>query len=143
MTVRRGRTPDDGQVTVLLLPLIVALIAVAGLVIDGGAALADRQRAANIAEQAARAGADRIDVNSLYGNGPVVLDQSAARSAAEGYVAGQDVSGRVDTNGDVVRVTVTVVRRTALLGLIGVDRLTVTAGASARSLGGISRVEEP
>jgi Flp pilus assembly protein TadG len=144
MTVRQfTRRSDSGQITVLLLPLLAALIAVAGLVIDGGTALAARQQAANLAEQAARIGADHIDQRSLYGTGPVQVDPAAARSAAESYLRAQRVSGRIETDGDRVTVTVTIDRRTALLGLVGIDSLSVTAHATARSIGGIGRVEEP
>jgi len=137
-------TSDDrGQVTVLVLPLLVALLAVAGLVIDGGNALAGRQQAANLAEQAARIGADQLDPDSLRSPGPARVDTAAARAAAAGYLTGQGRTGRVDVEGGTVTVTITITRRTTLLGLVGVRRLTVTAHASARSIGGIRHEEDP
>ena len=48
----------------------------AGLVVDGGLAISERQHAGDIAEQAARAGADDLDQNALRA-GTYVLDPSA------------------------------------------------------------------
>jgi Flp pilus assembly protein TadG len=138
-----GCRGDRGQVTVLMMPIIVALLAVAGLVIDGGAALAARQQAANLAEQAARLGADQLDQASLRGAGPATVDVAAATAAARGYLAAQGQAGRVDVNMSAVRVTVTISRRASLLQLVGIKTLTVTAHAAARSVGGISTVEDP
>ncbi len=140
---RRARPRDAGQVTVLVLLLLVALLAMAGLVIDGGAALSDRQQAANLAEQAARVGADQLDPVSLRGPGPARVDTRRAHAAATQYLAAQGQAGRVDVDGATVTVTVTISRRTTLLGLVGVGRLTVTGHASARSVGGIGQVEDP
>jgi Flp pilus assembly protein TadG len=142
-TPRRGRRPgrDGGQVTVLMLPVIVALLAVGGLVIDGGAALAARQQAASLAEQAARLGADQLDPESLRGPGPATVDTAAARNAASRYLTGQGHTGRVDIDAAGVTVTVTISRPTSLLHLVGVASLTVTGHASARSIGGISHEE--
>jgi len=139
---RLPRPRDAGQATVLLLPLLVALLAMAGLVIDGGAALSDRQQAANLAEQAARVGADQLDPASLRGPGPARVDTRSARAAATRYLATQGRAGRVDVDGAAVTVTVTISRRTTLLGLAGVGRLTVTGRATARSVGGIGQVED-
>ena len=142
-TARTRRRPDRGQVTVLVLPVLLALLGVAGLVVDGGLAIAARQRAADLAEQAARTGADQIDPDSLRGAGPVRVDAVAARAAAGRYLPGQDATGTVEVDGDTVTVAVTVTRRATLLGLVGVRHLTVTAHASARSLGGITAEDDP
>jgi Flp pilus assembly protein TadG len=144
--VRRHRTVlagDRGQVTILLLPLVIALLGMAGLVIDGGAALAARQQAANLAEQAARAGADQIDPDSLRGPGPSRVDPAAAQTAADRYLTAQQQAGHVDVDGSTVTVAVTIRRPTTLLGLFGVRSLTVTAHSSARSVSGIGHEEQP
>ena len=46
---------ERGQVTAFVVVIIVALLAMAGLVIDGGSALAAKRRAINEADSAARA----------------------------------------------------------------------------------------
>jgi Flp pilus assembly protein TadG len=131
---------DAGQVTAFTVVIVAAVLGVAGLVIDGGYALAARQEAANVAEQAARIGADQLAPESLRA-GPVRLDQVAARAAARDYLARVGHTGTVTTDGTTVTVEVTVSRRTAVLGSVGVDALTVTGRSSARSIDGI-RVEE-
>ena len=59
---RHGGDNDRGSITAYLLITTVAIFALAGLVLDGGAALAAHGRAADVAQQAARAGADALDV---------------------------------------------------------------------------------
>ena len=66
----RSNSDDDGSVSVYLAVWAVALMAMAGLVIDGGAAIAARARAADLAQQAARAGADALSPVSLRGLRP-------------------------------------------------------------------------
>jgi len=53
---RDGRR-DEGSITVMMPILAVALIAMTGLVVDGGTALSARGRAADVAQQAAGGGA--------------------------------------------------------------------------------------
>jgi Flp pilus assembly protein TadG len=133
---------DCGQVTAFTAVIAVALLGMAGLVVDGGYALAARQQAAGVAEQAARVGADQIDADSLRA-GPVRLDPAAARAAARDYLALAGHTGTVTADGATVTVAVTVIRPTAVLGIVGVDSLTVTGHASARSIAGIVVEEEP
>ena len=52
---------ERGASTVFIVLFTVAMLAVAGLVIDGGYALGAKREAMNSAEQAARAGADALD----------------------------------------------------------------------------------
>src|SRR4051812_49043339 len=75
---------DRGSVTAYLLIMTVALVVLAGLVLDGGAALAAHGRAADTAQQAARAGADALDEQSLRATTPggLTTNPGAARAAA-------------------------------------------------------------
>src|SRR5580692_7232064 len=63
-----GPVPPDGERGALSL-MIVALIALAGIVVDGGAKLAAYQNAEALAQEAARAGATSVDVSRAYGTG--------------------------------------------------------------------------
>ena len=56
-----------------------AVFLLAGLLVDGGAAINARLRAADIAEQGARAAADEIDVDRLRETGRIVLRGDAGR----------------------------------------------------------------
>ena len=93
---------DQGTVTVFVTVFMAALMVVAGLVIDGGNTLAARREAADIAESAARAGAEQIDQGSIRAGGPITVDPVAAQAAAEHYLAVTGVTGvggRVRRNG--------------------------------------------
>ena len=92
-----GEGTDRGSVTAYLLVTMVALFALAGLVLDGGAALAAHGRAADIAQQAARAGADALDETSLRSATPAgfTANPAAARSAADRVLTAAGVTGDV------------------------------------------------
>lgn len=136
-----GRPDDTGTATAFVVFLAVALLALAGLVVDGGLAINARQQVADDAEQAARAGAQQVDVLTLRQTGDVRIEPAAARQAAvdflriRGYAAA-DVSVSADA------ATVTVAARrttdTALLSLVGVRSFTVDASARARAAVGIT-----
>jgi Flp pilus assembly protein TadG len=133
-------------VTLFVVVIAAALLAMAGLVVDGGYALAARQEASTVAEQAARAGADALAPASLRGSGPLYLDPAGARRVAETYLATTGHAGQASVAGDSVTVTVKITRRTAILSAVGIAQLSATATATARGLTGIDRpdpIQEP
>lgn len=132
---------DDGSITPFVVVITAALLAMAGLVVDGGFALAARQEATATAEQAARAGADVLARDDAQRGGPLRLDPTAARLAAERFLATTGHTGHATIDGDAVTVSVTVTRTTAILSAFGIDTLTANATASARGLTGIDREE--
>jgi len=76
-------TGDDGQVTIFVVVLMVALLALAGLVLDGGRYFTAQRNARNTAAAAARAGAQGISEDSLRAAGaPVALDPADAYNRA-------------------------------------------------------------
>lgn len=133
------RPGDDGMVAVLTVLLAVALFALAGLVIDGGRAIAARQHAADLAGQAARAGADSLDLTAYRSSGIDLLDAPAARAAACAFVAAAEPgdSCQATVNGDTITVLVTTRTPTVLLGLIGYDTFTTRGEASALPVRGV------
>ncbi|MFC7382487.1 pilus assembly protein TadG-related protein [Sphaerisporangium rhizosphaerae] len=72
MTARRP-SEDRGSMSVFVVIFSVVVFLLAGLLVDGGAAINARLRASDVAEQAARAAADQIDVENLRGTGQVRL----------------------------------------------------------------------
>lgn len=122
------RARDRGTISVALIILLVATLAGAGLIVDGGRAMAARRHASNFAEAAARAG-----ISTVRPDQP--LDPLRAKSAVyfaaslEG-VAPQDLQIVVTT--DMVEVTVTERRRTVFLVLGGQSTVTVRATGRAR-----------
>lgn len=137
-----GCAADEGSITPFVVVLTAALLAMAGLVIDGGYALAARQDANASAERAARAGADALSSQSVLGAGPLRIDPAAARTAADRQLAAAGRTGQVSVAGDTVTVTVTLTRPTAILSAVGIDTLTATATATARGLTGIDHEEQ-
>ncbi|MDX3101520.1 pilus assembly protein TadG-related protein [Nonomuraea angiospora] len=85
---------ERGSMSVFTVLFSVVVFLLAGLLVDGGAAINARLRAADVAEQAARAGADEIDVDHLRSTGQTRLlgeDQVCAR--ADEIVAAQGGEG--------------------------------------------------
>jgi Flp pilus assembly protein TadG len=70
----------------MVIVLIVMLFAVAGLIYDGGRAINARQQTFDDVEQAARAGANQIDMDLFRSSGIVVIQQDAAIAAATSYL---------------------------------------------------------
>jgi len=136
---RRPRTlrGEDGTVTAFVVIFVAALILLAGLVIDGGLALAARVRAINEAQAAARAGAQAIDLASYRAGEPLALDPDQARQSARAYLAATGHDGTVSVRGDTVEVTVRITQPMQILGLGGIASLTVTGHGAARPRHGV------
>ena len=136
---------QDGSVAVWLLLIAPVLFAFAGLVLDGGRVLTLRQKAANIAEQAARAALDALDVPAFRASGGRVdvVDPVRARQAACAYVhaAHPGAACAVSISGGRVTVRVRVTTTTAVLAIVGINSLTATGEGTARAAIGISAEE--
>jgi len=129
---------DRGSMTAYLLITTVAIFALAGLVLDGGAALAAHGRAADVAQQAARAGVDALDERSLRSATPAGLtaNPAAARAAAGEVLAAAGVSGDVSVNGGSVTVTARATQPSAILGIVGISEVGGAASATVIPLHG-------
>ena len=142
---------DCGSAALFVAIFAPAMIFLAGLVIDGGAGIEARQRAADIAAQAARAAAGQCDVAVLRSAGDCRLlpgDYAVARRAAAAYAGGNGdgVSWDMQFSRPVaspdgyrgVRVTVTITFDTTLLGILPrFDTLTVSETAEAVAVTGL------
>ena len=139
---RLDALPEDrerGSLTLMLAVLMVVLLALAGLVIDGGRKLNQSSRAYAIAEEAARAGAGLVDTSAAYRSGRLVIDEAAALAAARAYLADAGYTGSVSPAGTQrIRVTVTVTQPTLVLSLIGVDSMTSKGSAVASLVTGVT-----
>jgi Flp pilus assembly protein TadG len=116
---------------------MVALFALMGMVLDGGSALAARQSATDEAEQAARAGAGALSVDSLR-SGSVQIDQAAAVEAAEQFTVAAGHPGTATVAAGIVTVRIQYQIPTQVLGIIGVATLPVVASASAVDVEGVT-----
>ena len=134
-------TSERGSVTAFVVVFTVALLAVAGLVVDGGFLLAAKREALNEAEAAARAGAQAVDLDLLRGGGGVGLDPQAAERRALEYLDARGRTGTVTVDGDVVRVRVTFEHPLTILGAFGLGPRTVDGEGEARAVRGVTEGE--
>ncbi|GAA1020473.1 MULTISPECIES: hypothetical protein [Amycolatopsis] len=132
---------EEGRVTAFVLALLLGLLALTGLSLDGGLALASKVCAGGQAESAARAGAQALDLAAYRATGTVRLDPGRARELAQRYLAAAGATGTVQVAGDTVTVEVTAAYRTQLLSLAGIDEIRTHGRGSAHPQRGVTAVE--
>ena len=135
---RKVKRDESGVLTVYVAVLAVALLAIVGMAVDSGRALAAQRLAAGEAEQAARAGAGQLSVQGLR-DGQLYVDPSAAVKAAETYTFLSGHPGVATVSNGVVTVRVVVVVPTTILDIVGVKSITVSATASASDISGVTK----
>ena len=139
-------TGDRGTVAMFTTIFAVFVIALAGLVVDGGLTIHARQRAADIAEQAARFAAQDIDINALRtapaGSSPVInvadCDARVKEFAAQSGLSDNDIANSYCTHTapDRVDVTVQLTYQPILTGFFYNHAIVVHGTAAAESLTG-------
>jgi Flp pilus assembly protein TadG len=83
---KRGDQRERGSMAVITVMWSFVVLLLAGLVIDGGLAISQRERAADLADQAARAEAQNIDQGTLRNSGAAeIADDGCGR--AQVYLA--------------------------------------------------------
>ncbi len=132
---------DQGRVTAFVVVLMTGILALAGIGLDGGLALAAKVRAVGQAEAAARAGAQAVDLAEYRDTGHLRLVPDRAVAAAESYLSAAGATGEVSVHADTVVVGVTAIHRTRLLGLVGITDLTVHGEARAHPQRGVGAPE--
>jgi Flp pilus assembly protein TadG len=133
--------PERGSLVLMLAVMFVSLLALAGLVIDGGAKLTAAENAAAIAQEAARAGAGQVNQAAAHENGTIVVDPSQAIAAANTYLASAGyppTAQPVPGNPDEIQVTVTVNQPTKVLSIIGIDTMSAQGHATADLVSGVT-----
>lgn len=133
------RQRERGSISMFAVIFTISVLMLAGLVYDGGLAIAARQRAADIAEEAARAGANAVDVDALRGGGPLRLDESQACQNAGELVArdGDGSVSRCSVDGvdpSVLHVRIHVTVQPVLLALFHFPPFQAEADASSNPL---------
>lgn len=129
---------DAGRVTPFAVLMTVALLAVAGLVLDAGIALSQKVQALDLAQAAARAGAQELDLVKYRTTNVAELDPARAAAAARTWLASAGVDGDASATTTTVTVTVRRTSNTQLLTLVGVSQLHVSATASATAVQGVT-----
>jgi hypothetical protein len=119
--------------------LFVALLALAGIVVDGGAKLDEARLATSIAQEAARAGAGMVNRARAYAAGTFTVDKAQALAAARQYLAQAGYRGSVWIAGpDSIGVTVQLTEPTKVLSIIGIGSMTSTGSAIANLVTGVT-----
>ncbi len=133
---------ESGQVAVWLVVMLPVLLALVGLVFDGGMMYAQYRRGRWAADGAAVAAANAIDPARYANSGQVKLDSGLAYSTARKYAQSNDpalnLSG-VSIMGNAVQVRGTLTIRPSFLSLFGVGPLTLNISGRERPAWGITR----
>jgi Flp pilus assembly protein TadG len=134
---------ERGTIALFTTLFAVFVILLAGLLVDGGSAIHARERAADIAEQGARAAANDIDVAYLRQSGRtrIVADGSPCDRADQLVAQFSEVTGTPECVVSADRQTATVqvqikVRLQLLSVLPGFTDFTMTSTASANPQAG-------
>ncbi|NLD78038.1 MAG: pilus assembly protein [Acidimicrobiales bacterium] len=131
---------ERGSLSIWLAVASFVMMLLVGLAVDLGGQVHAKQRAHNIAAEAARTGGERVQAAPAITGDHVAVDVAAARNAARAYLAAAGVTGTVSiTGGATITVHVTDTYTPRFLSIIGIGDLTVTSTATARvirSLGG-------
>lgn len=135
---------EAGSVAVWMITTAVTLVLLVGLAVDLGGQVHAKQRAQDIAAEAARAGGQQLQAGTAIRGQGAVVDPSVAVAAAQAYIAG---APGVTGTANVVRGTRIVANTqttysTKFLSIIGIGSLTVTGHAEVqitRAVGGIAQ----
>ena len=127
----RAVRDERGVVSTFLAVIALALLMAAGLAIDGGRKVTALREASHLADNAARAGAQAVDLDTLRSSGDLRLlpDQAAAR--VDQYLAPLGHTADVTVAGDTVTVTVSLTVDPVLLPT---GPITVTATETAAAI---------
>jgi Flp pilus assembly protein TadG len=129
---------EDGSLTAFLAILAVALFLLVGLVVDAGRAVAARALAMEQAQQAARAGAGELSIDSLR-SGQISIDPPEAVRAADAYLSSVGQVGQASVSGQTVTVHIATSEPTVILGIVGINRVEVSVTASATNVHGVTQ----
>ncbi len=141
--MKRRTRGERGSISIWLAVSSFVMMMLVGLAVDFGGQVHAKQRAHDIAAQAARTGGEQVQAPPAIEGHYLAVDTVAARNAAEDYLSASGVTGTVTiTGGDTITVNVTDAYTPKFLGVIGLGDMTVTGEASARlirSFGGTER----
>lgn len=127
----RGEARDAGVISVTVLLIGVTVLVLAAALVGGGAVFAADAHGYDLAQQAARAGAQQLDIATYRTTGALRLDVAAATAAAHQYLTAAHATGTVTVTAAQVTVTATSRQATPMLAAFGRAGITVTATATA------------
>jgi len=146
MTTRTGYRADRerGSVAIWMITTALAMVLLVGLAVDLSGRIHAKQRAQNIAAEAARAGGQQVQAGTAIRGQGAVVDPGPAVAAASTYLAGAPgITGTVTVaSGTRVIANTETTYRTKFLSIIGITALTVTGHAEVevnRAVEGVAR----
>lgn len=134
MTRQLVRRDERGSISVWAVLIVTVFAMIAGVSVDLTGQIQAKERAADIAAQAARVAGQQADPNALMDGRTATVNPLRARQAALAYIAGAGMTGAVDVHagGTELRITTTAGYQPIFLGAIGIGPLTVTGTSTAR-----------
>jgi Flp pilus assembly protein TadG len=122
---------DDGSLTVFTTIVLGMLMLFAAVSLDLGAALDAKVRALHAASEAARMGAQQLDIPALHRGQGRILDPDQAKAAAQRFLASSGTTGTATATTASVTVHATARQHTWILPIVGIDTVSMTADATA------------
>ena len=138
----RGR--DNGSVSIFAVILTLVVVVFFGAVVDFERKLEARQDANTAAQEAARAGAGRVNLDRAYTDGKFAVDHRAAIRAARDHLRAGGYTGTVTASGPgTISVRVTITRPALFLPVIGIAHLRADGAATANLTTGVQGPDQP
>jgi Flp pilus assembly protein TadG len=129
--IRHRLADERGVVLIAGLLLTVALLMVIGAAVDIGNAFIVHRQLVNIADDAALAGSQQLDLTALH-EGTVALDPAQAQSAALETLTGYEkITASAQASPGAIDVSLEETTPTILLRLVGLDTFHLRTSASA------------
>lgn len=122
---------DEGSLTLFTTIVVGVLTLFAGVSLDFGAALDAKVRALHAASEAARMGAQQLDLAALHNGQIRVLNPAQATAAAQRFLASSGATGTVTATTKSVTVHATARQHTWILPMVGIETIAMTADATA------------
>ena len=136
--IRRRVTGDDGQrgaLSLFVAVIFTGMVLVIGLVLDSGGRLDAGVNADEYANEAARAGIQRIIIGDAVLGTSIQVNcdkKTGAPDAVASYLSSAGLTGSVTScNATTVVVTVSTTYKTKLLSIIGIDSFPIKASGTA------------
>jgi Flp pilus assembly protein TadG len=128
---RPARDPERGSLSMFTAITMVGIFAVLALVVDGGGRLQALAHAEGTAQEAARTGAESINVGQAVSGEGIAIDPNTAVTAAQTYLREAGVTGTATYNQATDTLNVTVSEHyTPLFDFFGSSDLTGDGSAT-------------
>jgi uncharacterized membrane protein len=122
---------ERGALSTFMAVIAFALLMSAGLAVDGGRKVNALREASHLADNAARAGAQAVDLDTLRSTGQLRLLPDQATTQVDQYLERLGHTGDVSVAGDTITVTISLTVNPILLPT---GPITVTATETATAI---------